>query len=409
MRRIRIFSKFVYPMWFVAIILVSALVMAGCSSNSSSDSNSSSTPAPGTLGISLTDAPACGFDEVNVTISKVRIHQSSSAAEDDADWHDIILSPARKINLLNLNNGTLETLGETPLPAGHYTQLRLVLDKNTGSSIANSVVLSGTTTEIELVTPSATQSGIKLINEFDVPPGQRVDLLLDFDACKSVVTRGNGSYGLKPVIKVIPFVLNGISGFVDTSLLGGNVVVSAQVNGADVRSTVPNTQTGEFLLARLDAPASYDVVITADGRATAVVAGVPISTATSTAAISTSGSPITLPTSTTHKITGMVLLNPLSSDEIAYVASKQTVTAGLTVTVKSQGVDLLDGTYALTLPVAAPLLGHYGTGVLPIAFAAQPAAAGKYSVEATALGYHTQSFDKDISTTNETQDFTLVP
>jgi len=172
---------------------------------------------------------------------------------------------------------------------------------------------------------------------------------------------------------------------------------------------VPNTLTGEFFIARLDAPASYDVVITADGRATAVVAGVPISTATSTAAISTSGSPITLPTSTTHKITGMVLLNPPSSDEIAYVASKQTVTAGLTVTVKSQGVDLLDGTYALTLPVAAPLLGHYGTGVLPIAFAAQPAAAGKYSVEATALGYHTQSFDKDISTTNETQDFTLVP
>ena len=403
MRTTGSFSRIVRKAWFVAILLVSVAIMAGCSSNDNS------TPAPGTLGVSLTDAPACGFDAVNVTVSKVRVHQSSSATENDADWHDITLNPARKINLLNLTNGALESLGETPLPAGHYTQLRLVLAENTSSSIANSVVSSGTTTEIELVTPSAVQSGIKLINEFDVASGQRVDLVLDFDACKSVVTRGNGSYGLKPVIKVIPFVLNGINGFIDASLLGSNVVVSAEANGTVVSSTVPNAQSGEFFLARLDAPVNYDVVITADGRATAVIAGVPISSTTSTATVSTSVTPITMPTSTTRNINGTVLLNPPSSDEIAYVASKQTFTAGPTVTVKSQGVDLLSNTYALTLPVAAPLLGHYGTGILPIAFAAQPAAAGKYSVEATAIGYQTQSADKDILVADETQDFTLVP
>jgi len=403
MRTTGIFSRIVYTAWFVAILLASVAIMAGCSSNGSS------TPAPGTLGVSLTDAPACGFDAVNVTVSKVRVHQSSSATENDGDWHDITLNPARKINLLNLTNGALERLGETPLPAGRYTQLRLVLAENTSSSFANSVVSSGTTTEIELVTPSAVQSGIKLINEFDVASGQRVDLVLDFDACKSVVTRGNGSYGLKPVIKVIPFVLNGINGFIDASLLGSNVVVSAEVNGTVVSSTVPNAQTGEFFLARLDAPVNYDVVITADGRATAVIAGVPISSTTSTATVSTSVTPITLPTSTTRNISGTVLLNPPSSDEIAYVSSKQTFTVGPTVTVKSQAVDLLSSAYTLTLPVAAPLLGHYGTGILPIALTAQPAAAGKYSVEATAIGYQTQSVDKDISVADETQDFTLVP
>jgi len=46
------------------------------------------------------------------------------------------------------------------------------------------------------------------------------------------VPRGNGSYALKPVIRVVPPVLNGIDGFVDTSLLGSNVMVSAQVGGA---------------------------------------------------------------------------------------------------------------------------------------------------------------------------------
>ena len=100
--------------------------------------------------------------------------------------------------------------------------MRLVLVRN-----ENSVVLSTTPpnhTEIPLDTPSAVQSGIKLVNEFDVPSGQRVDLLLDFDACKSIVKTGSGKYILKPVIKVIPIVLNGIEGFVDTALLGNSNV-----------------------------------------------------------------------------------------------------------------------------------------------------------------------------------------
>ena len=164
----------------------------------------SGTPGPattastGTLSVALTDAPACGFDAVNITVSKVRVNASASAGETDAGWTDITLNPARKINLLNLTNGVLDTLGQTPLPAGHYSQLRLVLDAH-----ANTVVPTGGT-EQALVTPSATQSGIKLTREFDVAAGQQVDLVLDFDACKSVVTQGKGRYLLKPVVKVVP-------------------------------------------------------------------------------------------------------------------------------------------------------------------------------------------------------------
>src|SRR6266852_6907570 len=225
-----------------------AVVVAGCGSDGGGSTQ------PGTLGVSMTDAPACGFDAVNVTVSKVRLHQSDSASENAAGWTDITLNPPRKINLLDLTDPTqtnraLESLGETPLEAGHYTQLRLVLVPNTGSSpFANSVVLSAQPkNEIALETPSAVQSGIKLIHQFDVGSGQRVDLLLDFDACKSIVKTGKGKYILKPVIKVIPFVLNGIEGFVDKTL--PNVSVSAQVNGDIVRATVLNTVTGKFFLA----------------------------------------------------------------------------------------------------------------------------------------------------------------
>jgi hypothetical protein len=375
------------------------VLIGGCGGESGS--------APGTLGVSLTDSPACGFNEVNVTVRKVRVHMSSSASDNDAGWADITLNPARKINLLNLTNGVLDNLGQTPLEAGHYTQLRLVLDPNTGAGLANSVVPTGGV-ETALVTPSAVQSGIKLVHGFDVPSGGRVDLVLDFDACKSIVLRGNGTYALKPVIKVIPFVLNGINGFVDPALLGSNVMVTAQQNGEVVQTTAPNAQTSQFLLARL-APGTYDVVFTANGRATVVIASVPVATATSIVSVSTGVTPITLPVSGTRMISGSVTLNPASPDTVANVAAKQTFGAAPTVTVKSVAADeLASGAYALTLPTGAPQLGQY-SATLPIALVAQAGLAGQYTVEASAIGYQTQSFGNNISAADATQNFILVP
>jgi hypothetical protein len=361
----------------------------------------------GTLGVSMTDAPACGFDQVNVTVNKVRVNQSASASENDAGWTDITLNPARKINLLDLTNGTLTELGQTPLAAGHYTQVRLMLDPNNSNSTANSVVLTTNPAELSLDTPSAIQTGIKIPVQFDVLAGQRADLVLDFDACKSIVTKGNGKYALKPVVKAIPTVLNGIDGFIDPALLSSHVMVSAQQNGVVVRSTVPNATTGEFFLARLD-PGNYDLVLTADNKATGVIASVPVVSTTSTVVVSSSATPITLPAdSTPRTISGTALLNPVSSTEVAFVAAKQSFAAGPTVTVKYQGADLSSGAYALTLPTAAPLLGTFGT--LPITMTAAPALAGKYSASASALGYVTQTTAADISTSSLVQNFTLVP
>ena len=399
------YSKSKSLVWLIASLL--AILIAGCGGGSSSGG-----AASGILGVSLTDAPACGFDKVYVTVNKVRVHQSSSASEKDGGWTDITLNPARKIDLLSLNNGALDNLGEAPLPAGHYTQLRLVLDRNTPSGIANSVVPTGGV-ETSLVTPSAVQSGIKLINQFNVASGQRVDLMLDFNACKSIVKRGNGTYALKPVIRVIPFALNGIDGFVDTALLTSNVMVTAQQNGVVVQSTAPKTN-GEFFLTRL-APGNYDVVITADGYATAVIAGVPVASTTSTTVVSTSGSGnwITLKVSATNNtVSGTVTLNPPSAIEVPYLSAKQAFGAAPIVTVKSVAADdsvSTLGDYSLTLPVDAPWLGHYATP-LPIALAAQSGVAAHYTMEASANGYQTsQPVDMDISAGNVVLDFVLAP
>jgi hypothetical protein len=420
--------------WFTGILLTAFI--AGCGSGG--DGGGMSTAQPGTVSVSMTDAPACGFDEVNVTVSKVRVHQSSSADDKAAGWTDIVLSSPRKINLLNLNdptqtNGALDYLGETSLAAGHYTQVRLVLVPNSvGSPFANSVVLSGSPGEIALDTPSAVQSGIKLIHQFTVGSGQRVDLLLDFDACKSVVQTGNGKYKLKPVITVIPFVLNGIEGFVDPALLGSKVDVSAQANGKIVRATMPNANPlpnpnrGKFFLARLAPGVSYDVVITADGHATAVIAAVPVQSDISITTISTSTAPFTLQSSASQDINGTVTLDPADDDGTVIVAAKQTLSSGPTVTVKSKVAAVIAndpvGDYGynnLTLPIAAPSLGTYGTGTLPITLSTtvpdQSAVAkiytvqGSAQVDTTVYAIQTPLPQPVDITAIPTQNFTLKP
>ena len=417
----RIF-KAKWTSWLTAGL--AAAVLAGCGGGGSSDSS-------GTLGVSLAGStggaptgpsvaalsvafngsssypPACGFDAVNVTVTKVRVHVSSSASENDAGWRDIPVN--RKINLLALNNGALEALGQVPLLAGNYTQLRLVLDPNTGQGLANSVVPSGGV-ETALVTPSAVQSGIKLVGQFTVAAGQRADTVLDFDVCRSIVRRGNGSYALKPVVQITPYVLNGIDGFVDTSALASGVTVSAQQNGTVIRSTTP-TSTGEFFLGRLPV-GSYDVVMTANGYATAVVEAVPVATTTSVAVLSTTGAPFVLPTSATNSVSGAATLNPASASEVAYVQASQTV--GASTPIVSVAFTVADdtssppGAYALALPVAAPVLGQFSLS-LPIALVAQTANQGKYSVQASASGYQSQAVDLDISGGSALQDFVLVP
>jgi hypothetical protein len=355
----------------------------------------------GTLRVSLIDAAACGFDHVFVTVSKVRVHQSSNANENDMGWSDIDLPSPKKIDLTSLVNGAFQGLGQTPLSAGHYEQIRLVLVANTqGDPPNNSVVLSDdpNKTEVALATPSAVQSGLKLIHEFDVPADTVVDLVLDFDACHSIVKKGNGNGGylLKPVISVIPTVVSGaIAGFVDPQLL--NPMVYAEQAGQAVKTTMPDATTGSFTLFPLQ-QGNYDVVITADDAATAMIQSVPV-TAQGNTAVSTDTAPITLTGSATHTVSG----NITPSVE-ATVRATQTFTSGPTMEVRSTSVT---DSYSLTLPVGAPSLGTYGS--LPITLTADGAVAGKYQLEASADGFSNQTASVDISGGDVTQGFTLTP
>jgi len=363
----------------IGVFLLGAAVLVACTGEMGGEPPAAPLNTFGTLAVSLTDAPACGFDAVNVTVNKVRVHRSADAAGDDAGWTDIPLSPARKINLLTLSNGALEALGQATLEAGHYTQLRLVLDANAGGMAHTVVPLDGRS-ELPLVTSDLANGGVKLAGAFDVRAGHKTEVVLDFDACKSVLTRGKGLYVLKPVVKPVPVAANGISGFVSAALLGRGVQVSAQQDGAIVTATTPDPATGEFFLSRL-APGKYDVVITADHSVASVVAGVPVASNTSNTVLSTLSAPILLAPGNSGSIGGAVGAAPAAKEPV-FVAAKQRFVDGPTVTIKYAGADLASGAYAIErLPVSAPQFARYSEA-LPLAFSAGELA-GSYQVEAT--------------------------
>jgi hypothetical protein len=398
--------------WMVrALVGACALTtLAGCGGGGG---GGGSTQTAGTLGVSLTDAPSCGFDKVFVTVTRVRVHKSASAGTEDDGWTEIAVDPAKsRIDLLSLANGVLQPLGQVPLAAGHYSQLRLVLNKNSGNGLANSVIPTGQTNEVPLITPSAVESGLKLVNGldngFDIEAGQRADLVLDFDACKSIVSRGNGEYALKPVVKVIPTLLNGVEGYVGAGLT--DVHVSAQQNGNIISSTAPDSE-GHFYLSRLPVGA-YDVVITASDRATTVVGAVPVTGPAATTMLSTRAAPISLLAAPeARKISGTVNFTPPGTDA-AYVYASQTLPAGSTITIKYKASDA-SGNYTLSdLPKVAPQYAPYNaTALVFTAQAGVKPGVGQYAVQASATGYKTTaSTVVDINQGNQAGvNFTLTP
>ncbi|MBN3780453.1 DUF4382 domain-containing protein [Burkholderia sp. Ac-20345] len=358
-----------------------------------------SSPQTGTLHVAMTDAPSCGFDHVFVTVSQVRVNANANAADNDAGWSTISLATPQKIDLLSLTNGVLADLGQTALPAGQYQQVRLVLAQNQGNNLANSIVPTGGT-EQALATPSATQSGYKIIQPFTVQPNTLVDLVLDFNACKSIVQRGNGSYALKPVVTAVPTVVSGaISGYVASTEAGATVY--AEQGGKVVRGTVADS-SGKFVLSPLiqsSTQGNYDVVIVKSSFASGIVRSVPVVVNTTTA-VSASTAPITLPASAMSTVSGTA-----TASANAFVRALQTIDANA-YEITSINANSDTGAYSLSVPTAAPIVGTY-SGSLPVALAAVPAAAGQYTIEADAASGATQSANVNATTSQSNVNFSF--
>jgi hypothetical protein len=169
----------------------------------------------GRMNLRLTDAPLDSVAEVNVTIESINLvredgddddgddDDADDGDDDDVERGDDGIVPVFKpdepvtVNLLDLTDSTTTLITDAAIPAGEYSQMRLVLTSE------NNLVFNDGTTE-RLQTPSAQSSGYKIrIPGFEIDEeGDVVDLTLDFDASRSIVEQGNGGYLLKPVVVV---------------------------------------------------------------------------------------------------------------------------------------------------------------------------------------------------------------
>jgi hypothetical protein len=398
--------------WSGLALAAAGLVACG---GSGGGSGGGGTPT-GTLKLAMTDAPACGYDHVYVTVNKIRVHQSAAADGTELlGWRELSI-PAQRIDLLSLTNGVLQELGSMPLPAGNYQQLRLVLADNpanptTVNPLANALVLSGSGTEIPLTTPSAQQSGFKLQARFDVQSGQVADMVLDFDACRSIVKAGaSGRYNLKPVVAVIPRLTTAIEGYIDPALASG-VVVSTRDQDNNVRATVPNSTTGKFTLAYLPENTNYTVVVAGQNLTTAAITNVPVSLSMGVTTLNTAQTPIVPSASAMASVAGVVSFsNALLTD--ARVSANQTLSTGQVLQVASVAVDPVTAEFTLSLPLAAAVKAPYVSGS-PLVFTTDSMVAGRYNMTGSATGYTTQStnpvLDLGVAGSITVKDLVLIP
>jgi hypothetical protein len=181
----------------------------GGSSGGGSGSGGSS-PATGSLAIRITDSPFSDAKALLVTFSDVTVHRA-----DVESWQTIPFAAgtSRTCDLKKLQ-GPTDVLGVGSLPAGHYTQVRLVVasaniyfdSASSGPACAPSIAApAGKSAPVDV--PSGE---VKLNHEFTTT-SSATTMLLDFDGDQSVKQTGsdngkgnsNTKYLMTPVIRIV--------------------------------------------------------------------------------------------------------------------------------------------------------------------------------------------------------------
>lgn len=232
--------KFCPKLFFVISLL--ALFFVACNDNDDSGT--------ARMMVRMVDAPG-DYDAVNIDVQDVMIKSSTDTGE--SDWVSIGNVTPGIYNLLDLTGGVNVLLADNIVPSGYLGQIRLVLGNN------NTIVKNGET--INLNTPSAQQSGLKLMVNQTLVAGATYEFVLDFDVDKSIVSAGSsGMYNLKPVIHVSTTATSGvIKGTISPALTGFQVLASVPVGDTTVSAYAD--EAGVFQLNGIPA-GTYTVTLT---------------------------------------------------------------------------------------------------------------------------------------------------
>ncbi|TLX76520.1 DUF4382 domain-containing protein [Labilibacter sediminis] len=216
---------------FLVIAALLLVVFASCSKDGEK--------GDAVFSVRLTDSPA-EYEEVLIDVQEIKINLSSE--DDEGGWITLSDVNTGVYDLLELTNGVDTLLAEEMLSAGTISQMRLVLGDN------NQLKKDGVYHPLD--TPSGQQSGLKFNIHATLEPGLTYKIWIDFDAARSIVEKGNGTYSLKPVIRTFTEATSGA--------IEGNIIpvesrpyIHAITAENDTFSTYADEETGYFLIRAL--------------------------------------------------------------------------------------------------------------------------------------------------------------
>jgi DUF4097 and DUF4098 domain-containing protein YvlB len=123
-----------------------------------------------------------------ISISGVQVHKADAP---DANWITVA-SSIQTFDLVHMKSAGIESImGQIDLEAGHYTQIRLTVEK------------AGAVVEGQAKAANVPSGIIKLTTSFQITAGKTTGLTLDFDAGQSLAMTGQGNLVFSPVIKMI--------------------------------------------------------------------------------------------------------------------------------------------------------------------------------------------------------------
>lgn len=137
------------------------------------------------------DAPTDEFDEIWLNVSEIRVHwvgNETNETDDTGEWVTLF-NGTREVNLLNFSEeGAKAFLGNTTIPVGNYTQIRLNVTDAWG-------IQDGSRTTITVASDQA-----MIVRPFEVTENGTTEIVIDVDLDESLRQQGDGEWRMTPVI-----------------------------------------------------------------------------------------------------------------------------------------------------------------------------------------------------------------
>ncbi len=187
-------------------------------------------------------------DEVSDTCVQV------TTGDEDGAWI-VVSNDSKLFNLLDLQRGRTDLLADATVPAGTYTQTRLIVTEG-------EIKLKGVEEPFRLSVPSGPQTGIKLHFAFEVEPGEETVLLLDVDMSRLFQPIPGGHIDDPSTIRNFhfrPSVAMRLINLLEAGSISGTVttLVSDQPQPLEAVSVTAYSGTDEVTSTATDADGSY--------------------------------------------------------------------------------------------------------------------------------------------------------